>query len=278
MAASVKSIQFEGTAPNVNGRKRSRLDLTRVPVEVSVVIYDMAEDLEYQHGTGCSCNKSYDSDICPGDGVYHISKIADELDIDEKTVHMYLDDEYRFEMNEKSNNYHHSEIGKKKMKEWQQSKRGRQSQKRGHDRYRSTEHGKLKDQKYRTWYNFSEYGKSIHKAYKESEKGKEVNKTAGDKYKGTEKGIEKSAVWDFITGSSLMPRELNLDKLEECKWSYIDLFNTTFDAGIELKKKKSLTQKFFHQRRAMLNYNYVKGFKASGNLNKLFEECNLATV
>jgi hypothetical protein len=171
MAASAKSIKFEGTEPNINGLPRSHLDLARVPVEVSAVIYDMALDSEYQHGTGCSCEKDkYGGVTCPGDGVPHLSKIADDLGINEGTVHMYLDDEYRFKQNERKKDWYNSERGKSWLKWYNLLESTKEVNRRKSQRYCKTEHCKVKQRKWVA--ENPEKRKKYSEKYRKSYKGK----------------------------------------------------------------------------------------------------------
>ncbi|MBR9682533.1 MAG: hypothetical protein GOV02_02565 [Candidatus Aenigmarchaeota archaeon] len=247
MAASAKTIKFEGSEPNVNGLPRSHLDLTRVSVEVSAVIYDMVLDSEYQHKNGFP----------------NIYKISQELDVSFGTIKRYLDDEFRFECLEQHKLWLNSEKGKiyleqnkDKMSEYHKQRREQnrdKMSKQAKDYYQQNKDAILRKQQ--NHYNQNKeriserrkelYNEDIEHRRKQSNLRRLVNYTRCNKgfraladLERLMKGItyspkeENNAIQNFIQGSCLIRGHFTLKKLGESPNSYKNSFNSIFNEDI----------------------------------------------
>ena len=127
------------TTTNIKGKRRDPENLSKLPPDIVMQIHALAEQPEYQHGTGCGCHKhSVQKHRCPGYGPVY-KKIARVLGTNNATVHCYLDDDYKDYVGKKRLAYRQKEEQKEYDKNYSKTEAGKGAHDRSQSRYKKKE-------------------------------------------------------------------------------------------------------------------------------------------
>lgn len=105
-------------------------------------IHEYAKNPEYQHGTGCDCEKYFlMKDNCPGEGIPNAYKISKYLGISIIAVKCHLYPEKREIITQRVYDYLDTEKGKTTRENYEKSEEGKAARKKAMKNYKRKQKG-----------------------------------------------------------------------------------------------------------------------------------------